>query len=34
MDHSVCYVSDPQLIKECCKIPNISKRVRPHLVKI
>uniref|UniRef100_A0A2S2PC45 Histone deacetylase n=1 Tax=Schizaphis graminum TaxID=13262 RepID=A0A2S2PC45_SCHGA len=26
MDHSVCYISDPQLIKECCKIPNISKR--------
>jgi len=28
MDHNVCYISDPRLLEECSKIPNIGKRVR------
>ncbi|VVC34439.1 Histone deacetylase superfamily,Histone deacetylase,Histone deacetylase domain [Cinara cedri] len=26
MDHNVCYISDPQLLEECCKIPNVPQR--------
>lgn len=28
MDHSVCYISDPQLLQECAKIPRLENRVR------
>jgi len=28
MDYNVCYISDPRLLEECSKVPNIGKRVR------